>query len=256
MKLLPSLFILLGTLASSHAAVLVSGFTTSGTLNGQTNPGSAGGTWTQIGATATNPLTVTSGTLGINPSGQGLAIQLLPSGTASGDFYYGITLNLSAAQAGNTFLSFSANNTAAPGGGGRLSAAASGGGYVLGGTVGTGAATNGSTVLNFNTEYRVVFHYSLVAGSGNDSVSIYVNPTNTSNEGANTPYLTLGPSSGLTSLQYFEITQTSAANGPTGGISDFVVSTTFTEAAVPEPATMALVACGLGASLIFRRRRI
>lgn len=252
MKLLPALaFTLLGTLVPASATVLVSGFTTSGTLNGQTNPGSAGGTWTQIGAGSTNPLTVTSGTLAINPSGQGLAIQLLSEGVGSGDFYYGVTLNLSAAQSGNMFLSFAANNTAAPGGGGRLYAQASGEGYVLGGSVGS-SSSYGSTVLSLNTEYRIVFHYNLNSGSGNDNVYIYVNPTNTTNEGLNTPYLTLGPASGLTSLQYFQITQTSAGNGPTGGISNLIVSTTFSEAAVPEPAAWMTFAAGVG-FLLFRR---
>lgn len=254
MKLVPAvLAAFLISLSASPAAVLVSGFSTNGALLGQTNPGTAGGTWAQVGGTVTNPLTVTSGTLGIKPTGQALAIPVLPSGVDNGTFYYGLTLNLSAAQSGNMFLSFSANNTLAPGGGARLSAAASGGGFVLGGSVGT-TNVNGGGVLNFNTDYRIVFRYNLVTGSGNDSVSIYVNPVSTSNEGANTPYLTIGPATGLTSLQYFQITQTSSSNGPTGGISNFAVTTTFSEAAIPEPTTAACLLGGL--SVLFLSRRV
>jgi len=253
MKLLPSLFILLGSIAGSQAAVLVSGFSTNtnGALVGQNAP--QGQTWTQLGATATNPLTLTNGTLALNNTGQDAYISLGTS-TTNGTVYFGYNLTVTTPRTGDTISTFSANTTGL-GGGGRFLVQANGGGYVLGGAVGT-TPTYGTTVLNTNTEYRIVFAYSVAPGGSNDSLSIYVNPTNLINQGANTPYLTLTNLTGLTSVDYFQLIQNVSSSAPNSTVNGLSVATTFSEAAVPEPATGGAVLCGLGATLIFRRRRI
>ena len=145
----------------------------------------------------------------------------------------------------------------------RLFAKSSGSGYVLGWGGGNTTAVYGTTVLNLSQNYRVVLAYNAVAGAGNDTAFIYVDPTSAT-EGSNTPYNATAfvwPG-GTENLAVAEINlrQGTAANAPTLTVDNLGMATSFGEAyvytPVPEPTSLSLLGgFGLLALLISRRRR-
>jgi trimeric autotransporter adhesin len=226
------------------------------------------GPWLQNGASATTPIQVSAGRAIIGSSGQDVNAALsspfsLVDGTS---FYIGATINVSAASAtGDYFLHWSpaVSSTIFIS---RIEARSSGSGFQLGyvETSGTGATlTWGTQVLNFNQDYRMVLGYNVVAGTVNDTANLYVDPTDSSVEGNNTPYLTDtwgSVSAEVNTFGAINLRQGNAANAPTLSIDDLGVATTFTEAAVftpiPEPSTVSLLgAFGLLAWHIVRRRK-
>lgn len=242
--------------ANTHATVLFSDDFSypNGNLGGQ------GGWITNNGTTF--PIQVTGGKAFLTPTGLDMNAPLssplsLVDGTS---FYIGATLNFSAAQAaGDYFLNWST----ATGSSiliSRLHARSSGAGFQLGylETSGTGGSlTYGSTVLNFNQDYRVVVAYNVVAGTVNDTASVYVDPIDYAVQGNNTPYLTdiwtstTGESATVGSIN---LRQGNAANAPTLSVDNLVVATDFSEMVVPEPSSAALFALGVMALGVVRRR--
>jgi len=236
----------------------------SGNLVGQ-------GPWTQTGTVATSPIQATGTQAVLGTTGQDAYAPFsggpitLTDGTS---LYAGLTLDVTAAQAaGDYFLHFTptAGNTSLfPD---RLFAKSSGSGYVLGWveTTGGGALpTYGTTVLSYGTSYKVVMAYNDVAGTLNDSGTLYVNPTDLSIEANNTAYLTKTWTSTLPEGETFaaiNFRQGTAANAPSVIVDDLNASQTFSEVAtftaapIPEPQTLALVAGGFVLlALRFRRR--
>lgn len=236
--------------ATAPAAVLVSGFDgyNNGNLIGQVTP--EGQTWTYISG-STPILNVTNGNLAINATGVDAYVGLGGSYTSGSILYYGLTLNLTAATvAGDLFASL----TGADGsvlGWGRLFAKSSGSGFVLGvQRAGSDTVIYGTTELAFNSDYRIVYHYTIQATNLNQSI-LYVNPENLSNEGANTIYSQTPTGGGGTDIRNFQLWQNN--NSPTGTISDLAVTTTFSEAAIPEPSAFAMLGLGVVAVIILRR---
>lgn len=224
------------------------------------NLGGQGGWITNNGTTF--PIQVTGGKALLTSTGLDMNAPLnsplsLVDGTS---FYIGVTLNFSAAQAaGDYFLNWSpatGSSTLIS----RLHARSSGGGFQLGylETSGTGGSlTYGSTVLNFNQDYRVVVAYNVVAGTVNDTASVYVDPVDYAVESNNTPYLTdswTSVTGESTTVGSINLRQGSAANAATLSVDNLVVATTFSEMVVPEPSSAALVALGVMALGIIRRR--
>ncbi|MDQ6630519.1 MAG: PEP-CTERM sorting domain-containing protein [Verrucomicrobiota bacterium] len=222
--------------------------------------------WTITGTNAINPLQVSAGMLSITNTGQDAfrAFNTPITPVDGTSFYYGLTLNLSAAQAtGDYFVHTtpSLGNTSSFYN--RLFAQSSGAGYVLGylETSGAGGAvTYGTTVLAFGTPYNVTVAYDFVAGPLNDTARVYVNPTST-NEFANTPYLSdtwTTITAEATNYAAFNIRQGSATAAPTLTVDNINVSTVFGDVAqvapVPEPSTFALI--GLGSLVVLFRRRL
>ncbi|MEK7707990.1 MAG: PEP-CTERM sorting domain-containing protein [Verrucomicrobiota bacterium] len=227
------------------------------------------GPWLQTAAAA-NPVQVANGNSGKVASlftGQDVYAAFgspyNPYTIADGtSFYIGLTLNVSAATAGGDYflhVTPSAGNSSAFFE--RFFVKSSGSGFVLGylETSGTGGVINyGSTVWSFNTDYRAVIAYNAVAGTVNDTASVYVNPTDYLVQGNNAAEI-----SDLWTTVFSETNKVAAINLRQGGsttaatlsVDDIFVGTTFADvSAAPEPSSIALVGLGLLALSFIRRR--
>lgn len=208
------------------------------------------GGWAQTGAIATTPIQVSSGEV-LLATGQDVN---RPLGTGytlvdGSPFFLGATINVQSATAsGDYFLHWS------PAGSStifmsRVFAKSSGTGYLLGylETSGTGTTTYGTTVLDFNENYRVVLQYNPVAGTVNDTAELFVDGTSyltdtwTSTTGEQ-------PILGAVNLRQ------ASANAAYLHLDGLVLSTTFAEAMVPEPSAFALIGLGVAGLVAFRRR--
>lgn len=224
------------------------------------NLGGQGGWITNNGTTF--PIQVTGGKALLTPTGLDLNAPLssplnLVAGTS---FYIGATLNFSAAQAAGDYFLHWSPATGSTTFLSRLHARSSGAGFQLGylETSGTGGSlTYGSTVLNFNQDYRVVVAYNVVAGTLNDTANVYVDPVDYAVEGNNTAYLTdiwTSTTGESATVGAINLRQGATANAPTLSVDNLVVATTFGEMVVPEPSSAALVALGVMALGVIRRR--
>ena len=252
--------ILGGVWPSFGAAIFGEGFDNyvNGSLTNQ-------GPWLAT-ASATAPIQVASGRAQLATSGQdayaafGSAISN-PDGTS---FFYGLTINVTSTQAAGDYF-FHVSNPA-----GttlsfyeRLFAKSAVGGFQLGfvDTSGTGSTiTYGLPVLSLGTDYRVVVAQNFVAGPNNDTFSLYVNPTDLSVEGNNTPFLThTWTSTSVAETATYaavNLRQGSSANAAAVFVDDILVSKTYSDvASTPEPSTICLALAGAAGLLCFRRRR-
>jgi len=223
-----------------------------GALVGQNN-------WAQTGTTATNPQQVTSGQV------------VLPSGTTGQDTYKGFASVVDATVSGNYLLSTINFSVAAATAGGdyffhlsspagttsnfsqRLFAKTAPEGFQLGISSSSSTGEYGSTVLALNTPYNVVTKWDFLAGSLNDALTVYVNPTDPIITN-NTAYL-----SAAWSTTIAEPTTVAAANLRIGGTNTTprVLINSIEVQSVPEPSTVGLaVAGGLGLAGIAARRRL
>ena len=122
----------------------------------------------------------------------------------------------------------------------------------------------GSTVLNLSTDYRVVLACHAVAGTQNDTASIYLNPfTDPSVELNNTAYASFAWNGGTVSAENHTVAAINLRQGgstaaPTLTVDNLNVSQSFGEVTtftpVPEPSSVALLLVGT-AGLLIRRRR-
>lgn len=248
----------------------------SGYANGNLVPQNG---WTQLGATATLPLQVAGGTVPI-PGAQGADNQdayhnlsasggVIPApGAGTTTVYMGLKMSVQSAPTvdfSTTNPSYFAASYTGDNAGGfaneRLYASASGAGFVLSAKV-TGQSGapfgTGSTVLNYGELYNVIVRADMNAGAGNDTVSIYVNPTS-GDVNSETPYVTVGVGTGTdpSGIGSFVLSQFENATTLNAGVTlnSIVVADKFAQAAmIPEPASIVLL--GLASlALVGRRRR-
>jgi len=222
-----------------------------------------GTTWFQT-APAANPVQVTGGVVTIGNSGQDVYSPFSsPVTLADGQsLYFGLTLNVSAAQAtGDYFLHFTPNAGNSSLLYDRAFVKSTTGGYFLGlaGTSG-GTTTYGTTVLSLGTSYNMVLAYNYSATTPTNSTdAIYINPSSPT-VGNNTPYLLAAWGTATidtNQIAAVNFRQGSAGSAPTLTVDNLVVSQTFGDVVpAPEPSTIALAAMGGAACLVaFRRKR-
>ena len=251
---------LIGVSSSVGATLFSDDFTYSnGNLVGR-------GGWLQTGSTATSPLQVSNGAASLGISGQDIysplvSVLTLSPGTG---FYYGLTINVSAAQAtGDYFIHFTPTVGDSSSFFGRTFIKSSGAGFVLGYLeVSGGTANYGSTVLSFNTSYRLVVAYNSVSGTLNDTASLYVNPSNSVVEGQNSPYLSdtwTSATAEPAAIAALNLRQGKGGGSaaPTLTVDLLSAGDAFSSAAgfspVPEPSTWALFGAGvIGLGFVFR----
>jgi len=192
--------------------------------------------WTQSGAASPN-LTIANSVLVFANTGQDAGVAFTSAN--SGSLYLGFKMRVTSSQTGDYFASFNttANGTAYAG---RLSIkkGATTSKFVLGLLMGnTGATTSyGTTELDTNTDYVVIFKYNFVSGTLNDTGLIYVNPSNSSTENANSPYLNTvtwaGTSAENTAQAAVSIRQGGSTAAAAGSISRMIVSNDWASVAV------------------------
>jgi hypothetical protein len=125
----------------------------------------------------------------------------------------------------------------------RLFAKSTTGGFLLGISAATSTGIYGTSLLSMNTAYNVVIAWNSITGSLNDTLNVYVNPTDP----------TLANNSAYTSTTWTvaEPSTLDAANLRIGGTGTTpgVQVNTINVAVVPEPSSGALLVLG-GAALV------
>ena len=212
--------------------------------------------WKQISTTNTNPVQVTNGAAILGTSGQDVWHSLSSSVpvTAGTTVYVSVSLRLTAAQTGDYFLGLDSSS----GGGnyaGRVFAKSSGTGFVLGITGASTTATYGSTVLDFNRTYNVVYAWDFVSGLLNDTFSMYIDPTSTTRANL-TSYVNATWNTGTeptNPLISIDLRQGTSSSAPSVSVYSLNVGDSLASVGVPAPGAIALL--GVAGLVGSRRRR-
>ena len=232
-----------------------------GNLAGLTQDAAGQNGWKETSSTATTPIQITNGAAIIGTSGQDIyhAFDSTATATAGTTLFVGASLKVTAAQSTGDYFMFVGN----PVGTtidffGRLAAKSTTGGFLLGiqSTAGTGSAmTYGTTVLNLNQTYNVVYAFDFVAGTLNDTFAVYVDP-NSATRASLTAYVSAAwlSSTVFEPAQLTEIGLRQGSSGSAPSVSVYSLAASNNLAAfVPAPGCAALV--GLAGLVASRRRR-
>jgi hypothetical protein len=194
--------------------------------------------YTANSGTGTSNLTTAASGTGLSYTGSprsnvGLALPMVTTGEdcyksytsqTAGAVYASALINLSAAQAtGDYFFCIMTGTTYNV----RLFAKSSGTGYVLGINKAGGTTLYDATVRTFSTTYLVVLKYEFIAGTLNDPVSLYVNPTLGGTEPSPLLTSTGTPTADAASISSYGFRQGTAGSAPTLVIDGIMVGTTW-----------------------------
>src|SRR4029079_4453855 len=164
----------------------------------------------------------------------------------SGSVFLSADINLSAAQSAGTPLQGDYFLHLGDGGTSlfydRVFAQASGSGYVM--ALGTSSGTTptyGTTVLNFNQTYHIVAEDDFVAGAGNDTGALYLNPSDPIFGGNNLYVAATTQGTDATTIGGVYLRQGSATLAPTAQVTNIAVAIPT----VPEPASFVLIGLGI-----------
>jgi len=217
------------------------------------------GSWLQSGATATNPIQVSSNAAVVNNTGQDAYKAFSSNVTATPGTSIFTVLDVTvttAAAAGDYFVHLSDPAGTTTNFYQRLFIRSATGGFNFGILETSGAtASYGPTVLSLNTPYRVVTAWTFASGVLNDTFTVYINPTDII-PANNTAYVSKSWTSATaepTQLAAGNLRQSSASYGAT--VDLFRVTDDFALAVVPEPSTWALIGLGLGFTVWNLRRK-
>lgn len=248
MKKIVSLFAVTAAMAgSAHAGVILSdnfdSYTT-GNLVGQ-------GGWTQTSTVSTNQIQVTGGALVIGSTGgQDIYNGLGTLSTASGsileaDFSLDMVTPTTTATTGDYFFHFGTTLGGTSGFYGKVFAKtdALGNLYLGLSTLSTSTITYGAA-LTEGVAHTISLIYSFNGGIGLDTLALSVDGNSYAT------YTSLGADTAPNSIVEANVRQGTSGNYPSLTLDNLVVSYT---AAVPEPATFAIM--GLGAAFLGLRRR-
>ena len=255
-------------LINASAATLITdpfNYTTGNALSGDN-----GNSWTNTSAN----ITVASGNLSY-PSyaaSSGNMVSVVGGGSAqdsaigfsstnSGTIYYSFLLNVSSLSSGASNYALAELKTTTGGTAydtlfySRVSSSSYNLGLGQGVTNGNGSIYSGAT-LSTGATALVVVGYTFVAGSNNDTVSLWVNPSSSTFSAASAPTanFTYTNTSDPTALSAFAFRATSVTTN--FNADELRVATSWSEAVVPEPKTWVMI--GIGTSFMLwnlRRKR-
>jgi MYXO-CTERM domain-containing protein len=236
---------------------------TNGNLAGLTPDAAGQNGWKQTSTIATTPIQVTDGAAIVGKSGQDVyrAFDSTATATPGTTLYVSASIKVTAAQPGGDYFMFVGDPVATTNSFyGRLFAKSTTGGMLLGiqSTSGTGSAvTYGTTVLSLNQTYNVVYAYDFVAGTLNDTFTMYVDPTST-NRASLTSYASAAwlSTSVAEPAQLTEIglRQGSPGIAPTVSVYSLAAGSSLADVGVvPAPGALALL--GVAGLIGSRRRR-
>lgn len=255
MKKLITTIIALVAINLNAATYLVDDFST-GYVNGNI-VGQNG--WSQTSTTPTNPIQYQDGKAIVNTTGQDVwkALTTQVVKTSGNTLYIRVDLKIASAFAnGDYFLNLSDPAGTSSNFYQRLSARSSSAGFQLGlqSASGTGSAmTWGTTVLDFNTEYTIVMAWDFVAGTLNDTFSLYINPNDTNRslltaELETVNWLSTTGSEPAAFISAINLRQGSATAAPLVHIDYLSVGDSLGDVGInviPEPSTYASLLIGL-----------
>jgi hypothetical protein len=120
----------------------------------------------------------------------------------------------------------------------------------------SGNTTTSGVSAADNTDYFLVARFSADGAASYNRVDLFLNPTS-SVEAEQTPIATrVGPATGLTQLDLFNVRVNSLEVGDSIFVDNIRITDSFASAtAVPEPATLLLGGLGAGAVALYARRR-
>jgi PEP-CTERM motif len=214
-------------------------------------PGQDG--WLNTSGGGTNNISVSNsasnGFVSLTTNGQDVRHLFNVGPITSTSVFFDADITVTAAQAtGDYALHFSDGGTSLFYG--RTYIRSSGSGFVMALGTSSGTAVNyGATELVFGQTYHILTRYDFVAGTGNDTGALFINPTTMDGSG-DTPYV-LATTIGLdaASINAIALRQGGATNSATLTVDNFRAFSP-----VPEPSSLALAGLA-GAALWFRRRR-
>lgn len=215
-----------------------------------TTPGQGG--WLNTSGAGTNIISVansaTNGTVALTTSGQDIRHTFAAVSATGSSFFLQADITVTAAQAtGDYFLHLGDGGTTNLYA--RTYIKSSSTGFVMALGTSSGAAVNyGTTVLNFGTTYTILVRYDGVAGTGNDTGALFINPATADGSG-DAAYVAatnigIDPTGNIAGVY---LRQGTAGSAATLTIDNISVSS------VPEPASALLGVLGL--LPLLRRRR-